>query len=151
MKSCHVQFRKNALFSSVLQKWSQNISCKKYDGGCRKFGNFEHVLCYLLKAALVICLIGRKQKKWRRKNFVWCFLLLENIRKQKWNYFFLVCRKRTEKKENVWCFLLVEENKKRNKKTRIVWCFSLVHAAWFRWCPASPTSASNSSRWEDSH
>ena len=106
------------LFSSVLQKWSQNICCKKCDGGCRKFGNFEPVLCYMLQAALVLCFIGRKQKK-REKNLCLVLLVTRKHKTKKKCLFFLVSSKRKKNKLNVWCFLLVEENKKQIKKTQM--------------------------------
>ena len=45
--------------------------------------NMSCVICYRQPLSCVLLVENKKMKK---KNFVWCFLLLlENIRKQKWN------------------------------------------------------------------
>ena len=109
--------RMPCLFSSVLQKWGQNICCKNVMADVESLEtlNLSCVTCYRQPLSCVLLVENKKNEK---KTFVWCFLLLENIRK-KWNVHFFLEVKKRKKKLNVWCFLLVEENKKQNKKTQM--------------------------------
>ena len=81
---------------------------QKCDGGCRKFGNFEPVLCYLLQAAPVLCFIGRKQKK-REKNLCLVLLVTRKHKKKMKCPFFLVSKK---KKEKVKCLVFLVSRRK---------------------------------------